>query len=362
MFCTQPFNHIDIIVENDQVLLQPCNTWHIKKKFSIAEYKDNIEELRTTLKHTYHHAGCRDCIKNDKMKIRSRRVVQNEFSEDNNLSTDRIQSLGVRYGTLCNSKCMTCTHMRSSSWVADAEKLGLHIDDKYRFKKNLLPGVDVFFDNFDLDDLRYVEFHGGEPLMQSYPYEFLKKVKKLDQLVVKVNTNLTVMPSPELEELLKKCKRVDFLLSVDDIGPRYDMLRFPGKWDTFVNNMETLKQRGYRTMAFNVLSSLNIFYAVEFYKWAVKNFGNEVHSQYVVDISHMDISYLPQHAKDRVLERIADYKGKLFDSIRTKLNDKNEDLVDDLKKYIIDLDGIRNTNYPGTFSEWWDILTEKTPN
>ena len=40
MFCTQPFNHIDIIVENDQVLLQPCNTWHIKKKFSI-----NLEKI-----------------------------------------------------------------------------------------------------------------------------------------------------------------------------------------------------------------------------------------------------------------------------------------------------------------------------
>jgi hypothetical protein len=167
------------------------------------------------------------------------------------------------------------------------------------------------------------------------------------------------MPSPELEELLKKCKRVDFLLSVDDIGPRYEMLRFPGKWDTFVNNMETLKQRGYRTMAFNVLSSLNIFYAVEFYKWAVKNFGNEVHSQFVVDISHMDISYLPQHAKDRVLERIADYKGKLFDSIRTKLNTNEEERSQELIKYILDLDGIRNTNYPETFKEWWTILNTK---
>ena len=107
----------------------------------------------------------------------------------------------------------------------------------------------MFFDNFDLDDLKYVEFHGGEPLMQSYPVEFLKKIKNLDQLIVKFNTNLTLLPSPELNDLLKKCKRVDFLLSVDDIGDRYEMLRYPGKWDVFTKNIDTLKKEGYKPVS-----------------------------------------------------------------------------------------------------------------
>jgi sulfatase maturation enzyme AslB (radical SAM superfamily) len=358
MFCTQPFNHIDVIVENDKVMLQPCNVWNTRK-FSIEEYKKNLGELKDVLATTYHHPGCKICVDEDKKNIRSRRIAQNEFAKDNKLYMTKLQSLGVRYGTLCNSKCMICSHSRSSSWVVDSEKLGYEIEEQHRFKKKLLPGVDVFFDNFDLGDLRYVEFHGGEPLMQSYPYEFLKKIKKLDQLVVKFNTNLTVMPSPELDELLKKCKRADFLLSMDDIGPRYEILRYPGKWGMFVNNMETLKQRGYRTMAYNTMSSLNIFYAVEFYKWAVKNFGNEVHSQFVVDKKHLDISYLPQHAKDCVLEQIANYKGKIFDSIREKLNTNKEECSQELIKYILDLDGIRNTNYPETFKEWWTILNTK---
>jgi hypothetical protein len=348
MFCTQPFNHIDIIVENDKVMLQPCNVWS-EDKYTMEGYKAGVASLQEALKTKFHN-GCKICKNEEAQKIRSRRQATNEFAQDNKLSMTKLQSLGVRYGTLCNSKCMICGHSRSSSWVVDSEKLGYEIEEQHRFKKNLLPGVDVFFDNFDLGDLRYVEFH---------PYEFLKKIKKLDQLVVKFNTNLTVMPSPELDELLKKCKRTDFLLSVDDIGPRYEILRYPGKWGMFVNNMETLKQRGYRTMAYNTMSSLNIFYAVEFYKWAVKNFGNEVHSQFVVDKRHLDISYLPQHAKDRVLERIADYKGKIFDSIRQKLNTNKEECSQELIKYILDLDGIRNTNYPETFKEWWTILNTK---
>ena len=355
MFCTQPFNHIDIIVENDKVQLQPCNVWS-NKRYTIEEYKEGVSDLKEILEKTYHYPGCRICYNEDKNKVRSRRQAQNEFANDNKLSLTKLQSLGVRYGTLCNSKCMICSHNRSSSWVTDSEKLGYKIDEQHRFKKNLLPGVDIFFDNFDLDDLRYVEFHGGEPLIQRYPYEFLSKVKNLDQLVVKFNTNLTVMPSDELNELLEKCKRVDFLLSVDDIGERYEMLRYPGKWDIFVKNRETLKQQGHRTMAYNCLSSLNVFYAVEFYKWATKTFGKEIHSQFVVDNPLLDISHLPQHAKDIVLERIAEYKGKIFDSIRAKLNIRKEDCSKDLIKYILDLDSIRNTNYPETFKEWWKIL------
>ena len=239
MFCTQPFNHIDVVVENDKVLLQPCNVWS-SKKLNIKEYKNNIQQVKDTLSKTYYYPGCEVCYNEDKNNVRSRRVAQNEFSQDNNLSTQKLQSLGVRYGTLCNSKCMICSHHRSSSWVTDAEKLGLEIKNQHRFKKSLLPGVEVFFENFDLNDLKFVEFHGGEPLMQKYPTEFLRKIKNLDQLIVKFNTNLTVLPAPELQELLKKCKRVDFLLSVDDTGDRYEILRFPGKWDIFVKNMEII--------------------------------------------------------------------------------------------------------------------------
>jgi len=159
--------------------------------------------------------------------------------------------------------------------------------------------------------------------------------------------------------LLRKCKRVDFLLSVDDVGDRYEVLRYPGKWDKFTRNIETLKSHGHRLMAYNCLSSLNIFYCLEYYRWATKNFGVDVHSQFVVDKAYLDVSYLPQHAKDVVLKKIKNYKGKIFDSIRQKLNVKKEDLSERLLKYIIDLDEIRETNFPETFKEWYTILNQK---
>jgi sulfatase maturation enzyme AslB (radical SAM superfamily) len=176
---------------------------------------------------------------------------------------------------------------------------------------------------------------------------------------VKFNTNLTLLPSPELNDLLKKCKRVDFLLSVDDIGDRYEILRYPGKWNVFTKNIDTLKKEGYKTTAYNCISSLNIFYILEFYKWAIQVFLKDVHSQFVVNQEMLDISYLPQHAKNIIYKKIENNKGKLFDSIREKLNIQKENRSKELLQYIANLDAIRNTNYTETFKEWYMILNEK---
>ena len=132
-----------------------------------------------------------------------------------------------------------------------------------------------------------------------------------------------------------------------------------GKWEVFTKNMATIKDQDYRVTAYNCLSSLNIFYCVDFYKWAVKNFGNEVHSQFVTDQEMLDISHLPKYAKDQVLGKIANHKGEIFDSIRAKLNMEKDSRRKELLNYIERLDQIRNTNYPETFKEWYKILQKK---
>ena len=72
MFCTQPANHMDVLVENQHVFIQPCNVWK-GKMYAIDEYKKVKAELVTTLKDGYHYPGCRVCFDEDKKIIRSRR-------------------------------------------------------------------------------------------------------------------------------------------------------------------------------------------------------------------------------------------------------------------------------------------------
>ena len=362
MFCTNPFNHIDVIVENEHVYVNPCNHW--STHLSIDQYKKNIKNIQNTLKTKFHEC-CGTCSNEEKYGTRSRRQAVNQFHKDNQLLLDKIQSIGLRYGTLCNSKCIICSHVRSSGWVNDSIKLGVDVNPKFLFKKNKMPGVDFLFTQFDLSDLKYVEFHGGEPLMQTYPLEFLKKIKNLKQLVVKFNTNLTVLPSQQLQEILKKCKRVDFLISIDDIEERYEILRYPAKWKDFNHNLKYMKTLQHRLIVVNVISTLNLWYLPEFYYWAVRNVGNNVHSRFVdpsffLESKIADISYLNNKAKEKMLNKIKGINGKLFNSIRTKLleNTENNFDIDKLENYLKKLDKIRSTKYFGVFSEWWKIIKE----
>jgi len=354
---------MDIIVENEHVYVNPCNHW--SEHMSLDQYKKNIKNIQNVLKTNFHKC-CSICVNEEKYGARSRRQAVNLFHKDNQLLLDKVQSLGLRYGTLCNSKCIICSHTRSSSWVGDSIELGVKVDPKFFFKKNRMPGIDFLFDEFDLSDLKYVEFHGGEPLLQTYPLEFLKKIKHLEQLVVKFNTNLAILPSKELQEILTKCKSVDFLISVDDIEERYEILRYPTTWNNFNKNLNYMKTLPYRLIACNVISTLNVWYLPEFYYWAVKNFGNNVHSRFVdpvlfLDSKISDISYLNNKTKAKLLDKFKDINGKLFDSIKNKLSENIpiDFDVDRLENHLKKLDKIRSTNYPAVFKEWWEILNIK---
>jgi len=362
MFCFQPFNHIDVIIENEHVTVNPCCHW--MGWMSLDQYKKNIGSIQNTLKTTFHQ-GCGICRNEEKFGARSRRLAMNQFHEDNKLRIDRIQSLGLRYGTLCNSKCIICSHVRASSWVNDSIKLGVEVDPKYHFRKNKMPGIDFLFNEFDLSDLKYVEFHGGEPLLQTYPLEFLEKIENLEQLVVKFNTNLSVVPSQQLQKILNKCKHVDFLVSVDDIQDRYEILRYPTKWNDFNNNLEYMKTLNYRLTAVNVISTLNLWYLPEFYYWATRNFGINVHSRFIdpsffLDEKISDISHLNNKTKEKVLDKIKEMNGELFQSIKNKLSEDTviDFDVDRLESYLKKLDKIRSTDYFSTFGDWWRIIKE----
>jgi hypothetical protein len=237
---------IDVIVENEHVYVNPCNHW--STHLSIDQYKKNIKNIQNTLK-TKFHKCCGICSNEEKYGARSRRQAVNQFHKDNQLLLDKIQSIGLRYGTLCNSKCIICSHVRSSGWINDSIELGVDVNPKFLFKKNKMPGVDFLFTQFDLSDLKYVEFHGGEPLMQTYPLEFLKKIKNLKQLVVKFNTNLTVLPSQQLQEILKKCKPLHlcrepfwYILLLYRV-PFFHMILFPkNTYSLLLNRVPILKR------------------------------------------------------------------------------------------------------------------------
>jgi hypothetical protein len=75
-----------------------------------------------------------------------------------------------------------------------------------------------------------------------------------------VNTNLSIIRGNRIFELLTHFPNVSWLISAEDMGNRYNYIRYPGDWNVFVGNLDLLKVSIPAThqVKFNmVFSSLN---------------------------------------------------------------------------------------------------------
>ena len=217
-------------------------------------------------------------------------------------------SVGLRYGTLCNAKCMICDHTRSTGWIKDAIKLGRDVEPQYLMDKTKMIDIKHVYQNFDLTDLKYVEFHGGEPLLHSYPEQFLKLFGN-QSTVVKINTNGSILPNKDLIKELSKCKRVDILLSIDDIEDRFELLRYPLKWNKIMENLEWYKQQQYRIAVTPTISTLNIWYIEKFFKWLLINVGTDIYPQFVDFPSYLNIKHLNAGVKKILKKQLLKVKN-----------------------------------------------------
>jgi len=253
---------------------------------------------------------------------------------------------------LCNSTCLICDHTRSSSWATKDIKNGLQVDTRYIYDKKLMPTLDTIFKDIDLSYVRYVEFHGGEPLINSYPIDMLDMLDK-DNLYVKINTNGSVFPEKIIKEL-NKCKNVEMLFSIDDIHERLEYLRPPIKFDTLTNNIELSKKNNYKTGCMYTISDLNVYYLPEFITWAKDIFNLNLYGQFTYGPIH-NIRNLKKQVKEKVIN-----KFEKFSNIQNHL----QPVVDYMKMEPFgnkkgNLNTIKNTKeFKKTFKEWAIILND----
>lgn len=342
VWCKDPFVHIDIVVENDQIKYYPCNVYQFKFNDS------NFNNVKNNLLSGQWAPGCSYCKIAESSGLNSRRIGVNKLKENLDIKHG-IQSIGLRYGTLCNSTCLICDETRSSAWASHKTKNLIPIQPQFNYKKSTMPNVKELLSKFDLPKIKFIEFHGGEPLINSYPWETLKLLNK-SELYVKINTNGTVWPDRMLE--FTDCKSTEIMFSVDDIYNRLEFLRPPAEFNIILENIQKSKELKFKTSCIYTMSSLNIFYLPEFLDWALKVFGIRIHGQHLFNNSNYALYNLSPYAKKSIEEKFLKFPklSKLLDIAINEL--KKPKQCDDL-----DLREIaRSEKFKKTFPEWAEIL------
>lgn len=321
--------------------------------------------------------------------------VQDFLTPDGSLDETPI-SLDLRFTNVCNMKCVMCSSIYSNQWYEDEMKLynknTINIGQKI-YKVEKLNGVfktdmpvwhnsENWWKEFELikHRIRHLYLTGGEPFIVKGHDTLLDKLIEsglASQVILEYDTNLSVINDKILDRL-KHFKKVILSISCDDVNEQYELIRFPGKFSTILQNLEKLKDRnvGIRHLS-SCVGIYSIYSPIRLYEYFT-NLGytteksTEKYDMYSFRIlrspAHSNIALLPKEAKLKVIDVYQQsslpikWKNYLCGYLQNNMDTyTEEECIKSTKKHIefLDkLDELRGTNWKKTLPEVAELLKE----
>ena len=183
--------------------------------------------------------GCRPC--NQPPGVKTLKDVYAEwfndqppemFSDPNNFS---LKYIDLRWRNTCNSACVYCGDEYSSLWAQLSNTSQKFNNDKIDLLKSFVEP--------NISGLERVYLAGGEPLLIKENEWFLERLLHSNPACkIRVNTNLNAIDNPVFE-LLTQFNEVQWIISGETVGDKYEYIRYGSKWDVFQSNIERLQQK-----------------------------------------------------------------------------------------------------------------------
>jgi MoaA/NifB/PqqE/SkfB family radical SAM enzyme len=325
-------------------------------------------EIKTAILNKEKHPSCNYCYRLEENKkshdiVSSRiyylkelkTVALDTYSDPNNFNLHQVD---VRWSNVCNHACVYCGPVLSSKW-ADELKIKIEHPSQDRNKEF----KDFIFSN--ISELKNIYMAGGEPLLMKENEEFLTKLlEKNPDVSLRVNTNLSKTNTRVLD-LICKFKNVHWTVSVESMGEQFEYMRYGGKWEDFLENLNTIKQLPHKltfNMTWGVLNYLSIFDTVDYF--IINGFHqNSFILTALLGPRWLDTRHLPKHVlqslEELLLERIAMKQGFLLeDGYRNLLKhiqqpfDKN---FNETLDKIAEIDARRNLDSTKIFTHLYQL-------
>jgi organic radical activating enzyme len=360
--------------------------------FDVIKNGDKAREIRLSMLAGERHSDCNTCWVKEDMGAPSRRTVSNkmytgEFElehaqqhTDEHGNTDWEPSYwDLRFGNLCNLKCVMCHPASSNQWYRDHVLInnktrftdsGTEINLKLVDDRYVDGGEYNWWDNPDfwkkleakIPYLKQVYLVGGEPMLIEPHYDFLQKIidsGRAHEVILEYDTNLTAIHQRALD-LWKHFKKIWLRVSVDDFGEQFNYIRFPGNWNAVSKNIEKLySQHNNIKFDFTVTwQLLSAFTTPNLIKYLSKFPKANASIRILSNPEYFDVAILPIEAKQSL---IAIYKEIETECPQIKVNhlikylesnmQGDDEKVKSCVNVLSKLDAIRKTNWHTTFSE-----------
>lgn len=270
----------------------------------------NIDSLRNDILSKQRSPFCSACWKLEDTGLISDRKLKNSaldfyLDKDINFIEQQVrdgqyQPIMIKNSTsnTCNSTCVTCNSGPSSAWAPLEKKLGLIPAASESMTREQIDG------NLDYKNLVMLNLVGGEPLYEKLNFYILEKLLEHGNTncFIAVTTNGSVALNDNQKSIFAQFKNLNFNLSIDGVGPVFEYMRYPLKWDKLLENLDFFKTVTKNISVSYTTSNLNVLYHHETIEWFNQNNLN-YHFNPVINPGHFRPAALPKAVKDSLVSK-----------------------------------------------------------
>lgn len=323
-YCSLAFNHIS--VRPDGIVRLCCNTRYSINDDSGTPYNLGIHDIDEILNSNYYKnvrknmlegntvKDCASCTYQELYTNQSPRTIYNQVIPAKNknivLFKDDIVYLDLRFGNLCNLKCMSCGPHSSSQIDKETKEISVNNPDILEFHEpldfdtNSWYKTETFHSNLQKiqNSLTTIYLTGGEPTIVEENFRLMNSLIEQGtskKLTLKFSTNLTNV-NPEFINQIKHFHHVILLCSIDGTELVQEYLRYPSKWNVIDKNFKKLHQLDNVKLTITpVVQNINLEYLPELFEYAEsinrqknKSFI-EIYPQILHGPAHLNLLSLP---------------------------------------------------------------------
>ena len=199
---------------------------------------DLMAEIRTSLSQGQAHDYCSNCVRAERFGADSERAWHNNVNPEFDYAAAGDQYhypviVDVRWNTTCNFSCNYCDPSSSSKWAQLKQ---------VPFKSGSRPYYEQVCDFLEQhhDHIHEVALVGGEPLLLPENERLLDVIP--ESAIVTLITNLNVdLQRNRIFRKLSERKRVGWSMSFDNIGDRFEYVRYGGSWAMLQENFKIIQ-------------------------------------------------------------------------------------------------------------------------
>ena len=345
-FCIYPWINLRVSTTGD---LSPCcmNNAIISNlsKTTIQEaYQSNImRELRQAFLAGDYPGGCSKCWKEEAVgKSSMRQRAKHKFKEIyyrldyQTEDINNLQLFDLNLGNSCNLSCKICNKDSSSTIAEQDHAKGIISTAEFESLKQSVKWAESeeFWDQMleAVQNIKYLDLYGGEPLMSKLHFKFIERLIELDvakNIKIDYNSNGTIY-SKQFFDLWQHFKEIKISFSIDDIGNRFEAQRVGAKWNVVCENIKKFnskKSEKFITEVFPTINIQNVFYLPELLAWI----NTQEFDHVAFNILHTPMDYNILSLSDR--DKLA-----TIDKLKSDPNDICKSVVIALENSIKDVD------------------------